>query len=124
MSVINLRGGQRIQPVLLTLPVVLMLAVAPLSEANPLSLQQSQSPGSLLAVAEDGAENSGVVAGVPGSAADVSASMSPDSGAGEAAVTDGRKDLTVFFSIGVVVDVLLVAAFLVWAVGQWRKTKK
>ncbi len=38
--------------------------------------------------------------------------------------TAEREDLTVFFSIGVVVDVLLVAAFLVWAIGQWRRTRK
>jgi hypothetical protein len=37
---------------------------------------------------------------------------------------DAREDLTVFFTIGVVVDVLLVTAFLVWAVGQWRKPRK
>ena len=38
-------------------------------------------------------------------------------------INDGREDLTVFFSIGLVIDVLLVTAFLVWAVGQWRKKK-
>ncbi len=48
----------------------------------------------------------------------------PVTGAGEAAVNGGREDLTVFFAIGVIVDVLLVTAFLIWAVGQWRKTKK
>jgi hypothetical protein len=69
-------------------------------------MQQSQLPRSSLTVAEAGAENAGAVAGVP-----------------EVEVNDGREDLTVFFSIGVVVDVLLVTAFLVWAVGQWRKKK-
>ena len=42
----------------------------------------------------------------------------------EATVANGgREDLTAFFGIGLVVDVLLVTAFLVWAVGQWRKRK-
>jgi len=51
--------------------------------------------------------------------------MPVDPGAGTAAAAaGGREDLSVFFSIGVVVDVLLVTVFLVWAVGQWRKTKK
>ncbi len=48
----------------------------------------------------------------------------PVTGADEAAANDGREDLTVFFAIGVIIDVLLVTAFLLWAVGQWRKTKK
>lgn len=41
-----------------------------------------------------------------------------------AAVNDRSEDLMVFFSIGVIVNILLVAAFLAWAIGQWRKTKK
>ncbi|HHH44762.1 MAG TPA: hypothetical protein ENK49_11545 [Gammaproteobacteria bacterium] len=39
------------------------------------------------------------------------------------AVNGGREDLTGFFTIGVVVDVILVTAFLVWAAGQWRKKR-
>ena len=31
--------------------------------------------------------------------------------------------MTVFFAIGMVINVLMVTAFLVWAVGQWRKKK-
>ncbi len=46
-----------------------------------------------------------------------------DSGTGSTAANGEREDLTVFFAIGVVVDVLLVTAFLAWAVGQWRKKK-
>ena len=76
-------------------------------------ISQSQSPGHLLTVAETGQENDGVVAGIPGSTAV----------AEETIINDSRTDLTVFFSIGIVVDVLLVTAFLVWAVGQWRKKK-
>jgi len=74
----------------------------------------SQSPGSLLAVAETTGQNGGAVTGV----------SEPVRGAGSTAVNDGREDLTVFFAIGIIVDVLLVTAFLLWAVGQWRKTKK
>jgi len=36
----------------------------------------------------------------------------------------GRENLTVFFSIGIAIDVLLVTLFLVWAVRQWRKSGK
>jgi hypothetical protein len=74
-------------------------------------MPRSQSPGSFLMVAEAGAENAEAVAELPGLAV-----------AGTVA-NDGREDLTVFFSIGLVIDVLLVTAFLVWAVGQWRKKK-
>ena len=62
-----------------------------------------QSPGNSLAIAE---------AGVSESVAEITV------------VSGGREDLTVFFAIGLVLDVFLVAAFLVWAVGQWHKTKK
>jgi hypothetical protein len=50
----------------------------------------------------------------------VAGGVTPDATA--APVEHAREDLTVFFSVGVVLDVLLVAAFLVWAVKQWRKT--
>jgi len=36
---------------------------------------------------------------------------------------DGRKDLTVFFSVGVIADLLLVAAFVAWAIRQWRNSR-
>ena len=44
--------------------------------------------------------------------------------AGQAAPEAGGKELTAFFSIGAVINVVLLAAFLVWAVGEWRKTRK
>jgi len=75
---------------------------------------QSQYPGGLLIVTETGTQNGGAGTGVP----------EPVSGADGAAVNGEREDLTVFFAVGVIVDVFLVAAFLFWAVGQWRKTKK
>ncbi len=80
-------------------------------------MPQSPSRASLLTVAEDDR----AIAVVPGPA---SVSMSPDSGAQGVVLNDGREDLTVFFSIGIAVDVLLVTVFLVWAVRQWRKTGK
>jgi hypothetical protein len=73
---------------------------------------------------EAGTENGGAIAGVPVSAADIPVSTSSGTSVEDAAVNDRSEDLTVFFSIGVIIDVLLVAAFLVWAIGQWRKTKK
>ena len=36
---------------------------------------------------------------------------------------DGRKDLTVFFSVGVIADLLLVVAFVAWAIRQWRNSR-
>jgi len=69
------------------------------------------------------AENAGVDTAVPGSATDISASMAPGSGAEGVEVENGRGDLTVFFAIGMVINVLMVTAFLIWAIGQWRKKK-
>lgn len=118
----NLPGSRLIRLALLTLPVIFSLAWMSQSEANP-SIQQ-QSTGSSLTVTETGAKNGKVIAEVPGSATDIPVSMSPDSGAEGAAVNEGREDLTAFFSIGVVVDIILVTVFLVWAAGQWSKTKR
>ncbi|VAW81158.1 hypothetical protein MNBD_GAMMA14-890 [hydrothermal vent metagenome] len=76
-------------------------------------ISQSQSPGKGLTATGAETEHSGGVA--------------ENSVAGTenmAMVTGGREDLSTFFSIGVVIDVLLLTAFLIWAVGQWRKTKK
>lgn len=78
---------------------------------------QSQAAAGLLTTAEPEMVNGGAVADTP-------VSVFPDAGEEGVAVGGGRDDLTVFFSIGVAVDVLLVAAFLVWAVRQWRKTGK
>ncbi|MFQ5643035.1 MAG: hypothetical protein ACE5FQ_04970 [Thiogranum sp.] len=79
-----------------------------MSEANSAGLQQSSPPGSPLTVTGAGVESDGAVAGR----------------AAEVAIGDGREDLTVFFSIGIAVDVLLVTVFLVWAIRQWRKAGK
>ena len=74
-------------------------------------MPQLQSPGNSLTVTEARTGSDEAVAGTPGSGT-------------EATVAHGeREDLTVFFGIGLVVDVLLVTAFLAWAVGQWRKKK-
>ncbi len=35
-----------------------------------------------------------------------------------------QKSLTAFFVIGFIVNILLISAFMFWAVGQWRKTKR
>jgi len=68
--------------------------------------------------------NGRVVTEVTGLATNIPESISANPGTKRAATSDNRKDLTVFFSIGVIVDILLVTAFLVWAVGQWSKSKK
>ena len=122
LSMKNLPGSRLVRLALLTLPVIFTLTWAIPGEANPSILQQSA--GSSLTVTEAGVNNGGAVAGGQGVAADIPVSMSPDSGAEGAAVNDGRKNLTAFFSIGVVANILLVAVFLIWAVGQWSKTKQ
>lgn len=113
---------QLLRLVLYTLPVVLILGWAPPGEAKSSSLQQATASPTL--TAEVMAENSRATAGAPGPATDIHGDMSAGTVTGGAAGTaGGKKDLTVFFSIGVIVDILLVTAFVVWAVGQWSKSK-
>ncbi|MCO6411371.1 MAG: hypothetical protein J5I92_01380 [Thiogranum sp.] len=50
-------------------------------------------------------------------------------GKGAAAVPEptasgAREDLTVFFSIGIVINLLVLTLFVVWAIGQWRRSRK
>ena len=120
-SLLNLPGGALLRVALFTLPVVLALAWAPPGEAQSTNLQQAT--GSSTMVTEALAENGRAVAGVPGLATNIPESMPANSGKKGTASNDDRKDLTVFFSIGVIVDILLVTAFLIWAVRQWSKTK-
>jgi len=35
----------------------------------------------------------------------------------------GSKDLTGFFAIGFIINILAIGAFLYWAAGQWRKKR-
>ena len=70
-----------------------------------------------------GTGSGGYVAEIPELIAGSPVSAPPGSVTGKPAVDAGREDLTVFFTIGVIVDVLLVTAFLIWAVGQWRRKK-
>lgn len=35
-----------------------------------------------------------------------------------------REDLTVFFAVGILIDLLLLTLFFVWATRQWRKTRR
>ena len=120
-SILNLPGGPLLRVALFTLPVVLALAWAPPGEAQSTNLQQAT--GSSTMVTEALAENGRAVAGVPGLATNIPESISGNSGKKDTTPSDDRKDLTVFFSIGVIVDILLIAAFLIWAAGQWSKTK-
>ena len=52
-----------------------------------------------------------------------SAPVVPTSVARGDAVAGRPNDLTAFFAIGFIVNILLIGAFMYWAVGQWRKTK-
>ena len=120
-SILNLPGGPLLRVALFTLPVVLALAWAPPGEAQSTNLQQAT--GSSTVVTEALAENGRTVTEAPGPATNIPESISGNSGKKDTTPSDDRKDLTVFFSIGVIVDILLIAAFLIWAAGQWSKTK-
>jgi hypothetical protein len=120
-SALHLPGGSLLRVALFTLPVALALAWAPPGEAQSTNLQQAT--GSSIMVPEALAENGRAVAEVPGLATNTPESISANAGKKGTATNDDRKDLTVFFFIGVIVDILLVTAFLIWAVGQWSKTK-
>ncbi len=117
----HITGGPLLRVVLFTLPVVLALAWAPPGETQYTNPQQAT--GSSIMLTEALAENGRSVAKVPGLATNIPKSISGNSGKKGTATNDDRKDLTVFFFIGVIVDILLVTAFLIWAVGQWSKTK-
>ena len=94
---------------LLILAVLFTPAWAAHSEAIPSELQQSTD--SPLPVTEAGAETISRLAG-------------PVSDSGLRAADDTRDNMTGFFVIGMIINVLLITLFLIWAVGQWRKTKK
>jgi hypothetical protein len=97
---------------LLIVSALFTLAGAAHSEATPSGLQQSTD--STFRVTEAGAETVGGISRVPG----------PVSDSGLRVAEAARKDLTGFFVIGIIINVLLITLFLIWAVGQWRKTKK
>jgi hypothetical protein len=83
----------------------------------------ASSSGSLL-LTEVTARTGGAIAGETEPDTVAAISISPAPAANATPVNGEREDLTMFFSIGVIVDVLLVTAFLIWAVGQWRKARK
>jgi len=83
-----------------------------------------QPTGRPVPVTEAGAETDEGGARISGPASGLPLSMSPVSGAGVRPADDTRKNLTGFFVIGMIINVLLITLFLIWAVGQWRKTKK
>lgn len=108
----DLPGRRLIRLCLFILPALFQPAWAAQSEAIPPAPQHFT--GSPLPVTEAGAETAAGFAKVPG----------PVSGAGIKAENDRRDDLTGFFVIGMIINVLVITLFLIWAVGQWRKTKK
>ena len=114
------RSRQVLRCALITLPVVILLAwVAPV---KPEATQQAADTPVLPGAA--GSRDRSAIAGP--AAPDVDNPDSLPATAGGTGPTDNhdRRDLTVFFSIGVIVNILMVAAFIYWAVGQWSGTKK
>ena len=43
---------------------------------------------------------------------------------GTAKVEEEERKLSVFFIIGIIINILMVAAFVVWAVTEWRKSSR
>lgn len=110
---LNLPASQRLRLLLLAPAALLVLAIASPGAANPSN--QLQSTDSSQEVTTAAAQEAG---------ADTAAAMPPDSGTAGAAIDAGGKDLTVFFVIGIAVNIILITVFLLWAAGQWRKTKQ
>jgi len=106
-------ASQWLRLALLALPVLLVLAAA--SPAAATHSYQLQSTGSSQEVTS---------AGTPESGANTAAAMPADSDTAGVASDAGGKDLTVFFVIGMAVNIIMITAFLFWAVGQWRKSQK
>ena len=101
--------------------LVLLLTSAGFAHSEVTSADLQQSRGSPVPAAEAGTEIDQQGARLSGP---VTSSMSSVSGTARREVEEGRKDLTGFFVIGMVLNVLLLMLFLIWAVGQWRKTRK
>ena len=38
------------------------------------------------------------------------------------AIEAGREDLTTFFAVGVVINLVMITAYFIWAYKQWNKT--
>ncbi len=104
---------------LLILVLLLTPARSAHSEATSADLQQSR--GGPVPVTEAGTEIDQEGARLSGP---VTPSMSSVSGTAPRETEEERKDLTGFFVIGMVLNILLLMLFLIWAVGQWRKTRK
>lgn len=105
------------------LPLLLLLAAASPGAAYTRVAQDSHHVSGLPAQADAGPVNTDPVAKGAGLAPGSVAVLPGEAHAGNKTASHEREDLTVFFSIGVLLDILLVTAFLVWAVRQWRKTK-
>jgi hypothetical protein len=117
-----LPGRRLIRLCLLILSALFTLAWAVHSEATPSG--QQQPTGRPVPVTEAGAETDEGGSRVAGPVSVLPLSMSPVSGSGVRTADDARKNMTGFFVIGMIINVLLITLFLIWAVGQWRKTKK
>jgi len=116
----NRPGRQVLRFALFTLTVLLVLAG--MLPVNAASAQQTADSPALPRQA--GTEDRGAVAGNAAPGADNPGSLPADSGGAGQADNNNRRDLTIFFSIGVIVNILMLAAFLYWAVGQWSRSKK
>ena len=39
-------------------------------------------------------------------------------------VNYGKEDLSVFFGIGMIVNIVMITSFFIWAIKQWKKNDK
>jgi len=93
----------------------MLILVLLLSASFVAARVQAENPLPSLAATAHAPSAEQQVAGPAGTDAPAAHELSPG---------DAREDLTVFFSIGIVIDILLLTLFAVWAVGQWRKPRK
>lgn len=105
-SILNFSASQRLRIALFVLPVLLVLVM--------------ESPQ----VSAGDAENAALAAGEAVTTENTATAMPHVLDTAGAAADAGGKDLKVFFIIGMAVNIMLIAAFLFWASGQWRKTRK
>lgn len=45
----------------------------------------------------------------------------PDNTQAERMVSTHNKDLTAFFAVGMVINILIVGAFIIWGFKQWKR---
>jgi len=88
--------------------------VAGFNEQATHAVMNTLCPGTLFPYVRETVDSLAVRGGFP------AVQLPADSDTAGTATDDRGKDLTGFFVIGVAVNIIMIAAFLFWAAGQWR----